>query len=79
MHNYRNNEINKFKSIMVDEAQDLNVVQRNILELLQNDNLCIIGDDCQNIYTWRGASNELIFNFDKAHKKVENRIKCRKF
>ena len=58
------------KSIMVDEAQDLNVVQRNILELLQNDNLCIIGDDCQNIYTWRGASNELIFNFDKAHKKI---------
>ena len=62
--------MNNLKSIMVDEAQDLNVVQRNILELLQNDNLCIIGDDCQNIYTWRGASNELIFNFDKAHKKI---------
>ena len=61
---------NKFKSIMVDEAQDLNVVQRNILELLQRDNLCLIGDDCQNIYSWRGSSNELIFKFDKRHKKI---------
>lgn len=61
---------NNLKAIMVDEAQDLNVVQRNILELLQNDNLCIIGDDCQNIYSWRGLSNELIFNFDKSHKKI---------
>src|SRR3989338_6160989 len=34
------------------------------------DNLCLIGDDCQNIYSWRGASNELIFKFDKKHKKI---------
>ncbi len=60
----------KFKSIMVDEAQDLNVVQRKILELLQEDNLCIIGDDCQNIYKWRGTSNQLIFDFDEVSKKV---------
>jgi len=66
----KNSYSNKFKAIMVDEAQDLNVVQRNILELLQNNNLCLIGDDCQNIYSWRGASNELIFKFDKKHKKI---------
>ncbi len=66
----RNEYSNKFKAIMVDEAQDLNVVQRNILEALQNNNLCLIGDDCQNIYSWRGASNELIFKFDKKHKKI---------
>src|SRR3989338_5758731 len=66
----RNSYSNKFKAIMVDEAQDLNAVQRNILELIQNDNLCLIGDDCQNIYSWRGASNELIFKFDKKHKKI---------
>ena len=66
----RNSYSNKFKAIMVDEAQDVNVVQRNILELLQNNNLCLIGDDCQNIYSWRGASNELIFKFDKKHKKI---------
>lgn len=71
---------NKFKAIMVDEAQDLNVVQRNILELLQNNNLCLIGDDCQNIYSWRGASNELIFKFNKKHKKIilENNYRSNK-
>lgn len=61
---------NKFKVIMVDEAQDLNVVQMKILDLLENNNLCLIGDDCQNIYTWRGSSNNLIFKFNKKHKKI---------
>ncbi|MDP3882246.1 MAG: ATP-dependent helicase [Nanoarchaeota archaeon] len=60
----------KFRIIMVDEAQDLNVVQIRILNLLENNNLCLIGDDCQNIYEWRGSSNELVFKFDKTHKKV---------
>lgn len=60
----------KFKSIMVDEAQDLNVVQIRILEKLENDNLCLIGDDCQNIYEWRGASNELVFDFSKNKKTI---------
>lgn len=61
---------NKFRIIMVDEAQDLNVVQIRILNLLEDNNLCLIGDDCQNIYEWRGSSNELVFKFDKSHKKV---------
>jgi len=61
---------NKFKAIMVDEAQDLNVVQIRILELLENDNLCLIGDDCQNIYEWRGASNELVFDFSQNKKAI---------
>lgn len=60
----------QFKAIMVDEAQDLNVVQMKILELLQNDNLCLIGDDCQNIYEWRGSSNELVFRFSEKHNKI---------
>ncbi len=60
----------KFRVIMVDEAQDLNVVQIRILNLLENNNLCLIGDDCQNIYEWRGSSNELVFKFDKTHKKI---------
>lgn len=60
----------QFKSIMVDEAQDLNVVQIRILELLRNDNLCLIGDDCQNIYEWRGSSNDLIFNFTENENKI---------
>jgi len=55
---------------MVDEAQDLNVAQIKILNLLANDNICIIGDDCQNIYEWRGSSNELVFQFERKHKKI---------
>lgn len=61
---------NKFKAIMVDEAQDLNVVQIRILEMLENDNLCLIGDDCQNIYEWRGASNDLVFDFSQNKKAI---------
>lgn len=60
----------KFKVIMVDEAQDLNVAQIKILNHLINDNVCLIGDDCQNIYEWRGSSNELVFQFEKKHKKI---------
>ena len=59
-----------FKVIMVDEAQDLSVAQIRILDLLENNNLCLIGDDCQNIYGWRGTSNDMVFKFDKNHKKV---------
>ena len=61
---------NKFKAIMVDEAQDVNVVQKNILNLLKNNNLCLIGDDCQNIYEWRGSSNQLVFDFSENEKTV---------
>lgn len=68
--NILNNYKNKFKAIMVDEAQDLNVIQVKILEQLNNENLCLIGDDCQNIYEWRGSSNDLIFNFEKNEKKI---------
>ncbi len=60
----------KFKVIMVDEAQDLNVVQKNILNLLKNNNLCLIGDDCQNIYEWRGSSNQLVFDFSENEKTI---------
>lgn len=61
---------NLFKAIMVDEAQDLNVVQVKILELLRNNNLCLIGDDCQNIYEWRGSSNDLIFDFERNEERI---------
>ena len=60
----------KFKAIMVDEAQDLNVVQINILEMLSKKNLCLIGDDCQNIYEWRGTSNDLVFKFQKTEENI---------
>ncbi len=59
-----------FKAIMVDEAQDLNFVQMKILNLLGNNNLCLIGDDCQNIYAWRGSSNDLVFKFNENYQKI---------
>ena len=68
--NIRRNYQNKFRAIMVDEAQDLNVVQIRILNHLINNNICLIGDDCQNIYEWRGSSNELVFQFEEKHKKI---------
>ncbi len=61
---------NQFKSIMVDEAQDINVVQKNILNQIKNNNLCLIGDDCQNIYEWRGSSNQLVFDFNENEKTI---------
>ncbi len=60
----------QFKAIMVDEAQDLNFVQMQILNLLQNNNLCLIGDDCQNIYEWRGSSNDLVFKFNRHYNTI---------
>ncbi|MCK5609352.1 ATP-dependent helicase, partial [Candidatus Pacearchaeota archaeon] len=66
----RNEYKNNFKAIMVDEAQDLNIVQIRILELLQDNNLCLIGDDCQNIYEWRGASNDLVFKFRESENEI---------
>jgi len=60
----------QFKAIMVDEAQDLNVAQIKILTQLQNNNLCLIGDDCQNIYEWRGSSNDLVFKFNENQNKI---------
>lgn len=62
--------VKRFKSIMVDEAQDLNNVQMKILELISKDNLCLIGDDCQNIYEWRGSSNDLVFKFNKHYNTI---------
>jgi len=60
----------RYSAIMVDEAQDLNVVQIKILTLIERDNLCLIGDDCQNIYEWRGSSNKLVFDFNQKNKRI---------
>lgn len=61
---------NMFRSIMVDEAQDLNPVQIKILNYLVKEDICLIGDDCQNIYEWRGSSSELVFQFEEKHNKI---------
>ena len=57
----------KFKYILIDEYQDTNVVQYNIVRLLVNEerNICVVGDDWQSIYSWRGADYTNILNFEK--------------
>lgn len=57
----------RFEHILIDEYQDTNMVQYNIVKLLVNEkrNICVVGDDWQSIYSWRGADFTNILNFEK--------------
>jgi len=57
----------KFKYILVDEFQDTNKAQYEIIKMLVNKdgNICVVGDDAQSIYSWRGADLGNMLDFEK--------------
>jgi DNA helicase-2/ATP-dependent DNA helicase PcrA len=62
----------RFRYILVDEFQDINLLQYKILQLLAapEQNLFIVGDDDQSIYRFRGAKPEIMLNFTKDYPQV---------
>src|SRR5688572_16369117 len=63
----------KFKYILIDEYQDTNPAQYEIIKLLgaMHENVCVVGDDAQSIYSFRGATIQNILQFQKDYEDVK--------
>jgi len=61
----------QFKFFTVDEYQDVNPIQEKLIQLISSKkNVCVVGDDDQSIYQWRGADISNIISFQKRYPKV---------
>lgn len=60
----------QFKYVMIDEYQDTNLAQYRLVKMLTNanNNIAVVGDDWQSIYSWRGADFRNILRFEKDYK-----------
>src|SRR6187431_3722984 len=69
LHKYQH----KFKYILIDEYQDTNPAQYEVIKLLgaANENVCVVGDDAQSIYSFRGATIQNILQFQKDYEEVK--------
>ncbi len=67
----RNEIREKYKCFTVDEYQDINPIQEELIQIISNQqNVCVVGDDDQSIYQWRGADIQNIITFKKRYKNV---------
>ena len=76
---FKNDHQNRVRHVLVDEYQDTNVIQHILLKHmslaekkeLAIDSMCVVGDEDQSIYSWRGATVDNIINFKKDFKKTK--------
>src|SRR5205085_3110440 len=63
----------KFRYILVDEYQDTNALQFALIRFLteQQQNICVVGDESQSIYRWRGADITNILNFEEQYQNAQ--------
>jgi DNA helicase-2/ATP-dependent DNA helicase PcrA len=63
----------KFRYILIDEYQDTNIAQYQIIKMLGavHENICVVGDDAQSIYSFRGATIENILKFQKDYEEAK--------
>ncbi len=55
----------QYRYIMIDEFQDTSLIQYRMMRLLADRNVCVVGDDDQSIYSWRGANYENLMQFER--------------
>ncbi|MCQ2794894.1 MAG: UvrD-helicase domain-containing protein [Bacilli bacterium] len=77
----RNKWLNKIHYILIDEFQDTNDVQFKLVKLLSNQDthVYVVGDPDQTIYTWRGANQKIILDFEKTYQGAETVILNRNY